>query len=124
MGDGYAGWRLGRQYQMRYRQAEDGQLAVALDHEHCAGQGLEMRISKGQFEKWWLNWGARPTFGPAAKKRRLKKRVRKPDAASWRARHSWLNRFHQLFIHWAKKPANYLAMLHFACARITWLVVG
>lgn len=33
--------------------------------------------------------------------------------------HSWLNRFRHLLIRWAKKPENYLAMLHFACARIT-----
>ena len=34
--------------------------------------------------------------------------------------HSWLNRFRYLLIRWAKKPENYLAMLQFACARITW----
>ncbi|WP_236943273.1 IS5 family transposase [Hymenobacter sp. PAMC 26628] len=34
--------------------------------------------------------------------------------------HSWRNRFRHLLIRWAKKPENYLAMLHFACARITW----
>lgn len=34
--------------------------------------------------------------------------------------HSWLNRFRHLLIRWAKKPENYLAMLHFTCARITW----
>ena len=34
--------------------------------------------------------------------------------------HSWLNSFRHLLIRWAKKPENYLAMLHFACARITW----
>ncbi|MGI4872557.1 MAG: IS5 family transposase [Janthinobacterium lividum] len=34
--------------------------------------------------------------------------------------HSWLNRFRHLLIRWAKKPENYLAMLQFACARITW----
>lgn len=34
--------------------------------------------------------------------------------------HSWLNRFRHLLIRWAKKPENYLAMLHLACARITW----
>jgi len=34
--------------------------------------------------------------------------------------HSWLNRFRHLLIRWAKKPESYLAMLHFACARITW----
>ena len=30
--------------------------------------------------------------------------------------HSWPNRFRHLLIRWAKKPENYLAMLHFACA--------
>lgn len=34
--------------------------------------------------------------------------------------HSWLNRFRAILIRWNKKPANYLAMLHFACAIITW----
>ena len=34
--------------------------------------------------------------------------------------HSWLNRFRHLLIRWAKKPENYLAMRHFAYARITW----
>ena len=34
--------------------------------------------------------------------------------------HSWLNRSRHLLIRWAKKPDNYLAMLHFDCARITW----
>ena len=34
--------------------------------------------------------------------------------------HSWLNRFRSILIRWAKKPANYLALLHFALAIITW----
>jgi transposase len=34
--------------------------------------------------------------------------------------HSWLNRFRRILIRWEKKPANYLAMLHFALAIITW----
>jgi putative transposase len=34
--------------------------------------------------------------------------------------HSWLNRFRSILIRWAKKPANYLALLHFALAVITW----
>lgn len=34
--------------------------------------------------------------------------------------HSWRNRFRHLLTRWTKKPENYLAMLHFACARITW----
>ena len=34
--------------------------------------------------------------------------------------HCWLNRFRHLLIRWAKKPKDYLAMLHFARTRITW----
>ena len=34
--------------------------------------------------------------------------------------HCWLNRFRYLLIRWAKNSENYLAMLHFARARITW----
>ena len=34
--------------------------------------------------------------------------------------HSWLNRFRRLLIRWEKLPENYLAMLHLACAVITW----
>ena len=33
---------------------------------------------------------------------------------------AWLNRFRSILIRWAKKPANYLALLHFALAIITW----
>ena len=34
--------------------------------------------------------------------------------------HSWLNRYRHLLIRWAKKPENYLAMLHFSFAHLTW----
>jgi putative transposase len=34
--------------------------------------------------------------------------------------HSWLNRFRAILIRWSKKSANYLALLHFACAIISW----
>jgi putative transposase len=38
--------------------------------------------------------------------------------------HSWMNRFRRLLIRWEKKPDNYLAMIHFACAYITWNAAG
>lgn len=34
--------------------------------------------------------------------------------------HSWLNRFRRILIRWEKKADNYLALLHFACAIITY----
>jgi transposase len=52
---------------------------------------------------------------------------RKTEVPRYRARrwvvertHSWLNRFRRLLIRWEKKVANYLGMLHLACAIITF----
>jgi putative transposase len=38
--------------------------------------------------------------------------------------HSWTNRFRRLLIRWEKKKRNYLAMIHFACAWITYQQTG
>ena len=38
--------------------------------------------------------------------------------------HSWLNRFRRLLIRWEKKKDNYVGMLHFACAWITFRAAG
>ena len=38
--------------------------------------------------------------------------------------HSWMNRFRRLLIRWEKKVENYVAMLHFACAWITFRSAG
>ena len=38
--------------------------------------------------------------------------------------HSWLNRFRRILIRWEKKGENYLAMLHLACALITYRATG
>jgi transposase len=38
--------------------------------------------------------------------------------------HSWLNRFRGILIRWDKKPENYIAMLHFAFAIITYRAAG
>jgi putative transposase len=38
--------------------------------------------------------------------------------------HGWMNRFRGLLIRWAKKPENYLAFVHLACAIITWRATG
>jgi putative transposase len=50
------------------------------------------------------------------------KRHARAKARRWMVErtHSWLNRFRAILIRWAKKPANYLALLHFACGVITW----
>ena len=37
--------------------------------------------------------------------------------------HSWMNRFRRILIRWEKKAENYLGLLHFVCACITYRVV-
>ena len=38
--------------------------------------------------------------------------------------HSWLNRFRRILIRWEKRPQSYLAMLHLACALVTYGAAG
>jgi transposase len=38
--------------------------------------------------------------------------------------HSWLNRFRRILIRWDKKPENYVAFLHFACALVALRAAG
>ena len=38
--------------------------------------------------------------------------------------HSWMNRFRRILVRWDKKPKNYLAFLHFACALIAFRAAG
>jgi putative transposase len=38
--------------------------------------------------------------------------------------HSWMNRFRRILIRWEKKVDNYLAMLHFACAWVSFQAAG
>ena len=38
--------------------------------------------------------------------------------------HSWMNRFRRILVRWEKLAGTYPAMLHLACALITWRAVG
>jgi putative transposase len=38
--------------------------------------------------------------------------------------HSWMNRFRRILVRWDKKPENYMAFLHFACALISFRAAG
>ncbi len=64
-------------------------------------------------------------------RRRGEERKDKQTIPGYRARrwvversHSWLNRFRRLLIRWEKRMDNYLAMLHLACAQITYRAAG
>lgn len=38
--------------------------------------------------------------------------------------HSWMNRFRRILVRWEKLPETFIAMLHLACAIITWRATG
>lgn len=38
--------------------------------------------------------------------------------------HSWMNRFRRILIRWEKKTENFLGLLHFVCAIITFRSAG
>jgi len=38
--------------------------------------------------------------------------------------HSWMNRFRRILIRWEKRADTYIAMIHLACAVITWRSCG
>jgi putative transposase len=61
-----------------------------------------------------------PEKANAKKKGKRKGGRRKPRRWVVEVAHSWLNRFRRLLVRWEKKKANYLSMLHFACAIIYW----
>jgi hypothetical protein len=52
--DGFAGFRINQQYQLRYRQRPDGKIAVGLDQPHYTGAGQEWIMSPQELAKWWV----------------------------------------------------------------------
>jgi hypothetical protein len=49
--DGYAGFRMGREYQLRYTREFD-EVRIALDHAAIAGLILTLKVE--QFNKWFV----------------------------------------------------------------------
>lgn len=71
-------------------------------------------------------WGYTAHIRTRGEEADAKERVPGYRARRWvvERTHSWLNRFRRLLIRWEKKVENYLAMLHFACAWITFRAAG
>jgi len=71
-------------------------------------------------------WGYTAHIRGRGEEKQEKKNIPGYRARRWvvERSHSWLNRFRRLLIRWEKKVENYLAMLHFACAWITFRAAG
>jgi len=88
----------------------------------CLDKGYDYPQIRELVEEWGYTAHIR-TRGEEAE---AKKRIPGYRARRWvvERTHSWLNRFRRLLIRWEKKVENYLAMLHFACAWITFRAAG
>lgn len=84
----------------------------------CLDKGYDFDDIRELLEAWGYTAHIR-TRGEEEKRQR--------DIPGYQARrwvvertHSWLNRFRRILVRWEKKADNYLALLHFACAWITF----
>ncbi len=82
----------------------------------CLDNGYDYEAVRTVAVEWGYTLQIRPR-GEEAKARAAGKKARR-----WvvERTHSWLHRFRRILIRWDKKPGNYLAFLHLACALITF----
>jgi transposase len=66
--------------------------------------------------------GYKAHIRPRGEEKQEKKKNQQFKARRWVVEvcHSWLNRFRKLLVRYEKKERNYLALVEFACAIITW----
>jgi putative transposase len=88
----------------------------------CADKGYDYEDVRAVVEIWGYTAHIKARGVEAREKREI---------PGYRARrwvvertHSWMNRFRRLLIRWEKKARNYVGLLHFACAWITFRAAG
>jgi len=71
-------------------------------------------------------WGYTAHIRPRGEEKADKQAIPGYRARRWvvERTHSWLNRFRRILIRWEKKVENFLALLHFANAWITFRAAG
>ena len=70
--------------------------------------------------------GYEPHIVPRDEERELKERIPGYVARRWPVERtiSWQHRFRRILVRWEKKVANYLAMVHLACAFVAFKHAG
>ena len=88
----------------------------------CADKGYDY----ADVRQLLSDWGYTVHIKSRGQERQERKQIPGYRARRWvvERTHSWLNRFRRLLVRWEKKAANYLGMLHFACALITFRAAG
>lgn len=85
-----------------------------------AGLCLDKGYDYHEVRETLAQWGY--TAHIAARGQEKQAKIAGQKARRWvvERTHSWLNRYRRLLIRWDKKASCYLALLHFACALMTW----
>jgi putative transposase len=106
-------------------------LAIIIERPEPTEEELQnLCLDKGydydEVRELLVAWGYTAHIRTRGEEASAKERVPGYRARRWvvERTHSWLNRFRRLLIRWEKKVENYLAMLHFACAWITFRAAG
>jgi transposase len=88
----------------------------------CADKGYDYP----EVRELVLSWGYTAHIKGRGEEEAERKTVPGYRARRWvvERTHSWFNRFRRLLVRWEKSSANYLAMLHFASAWITFRAAG
>lgn len=105
--------------------------AIVLDRpEVTAEKPQNMCQDKGydypEVRELEASWGYTAHIPSRGEETKPKEKIPGYRARRWvvERTHSWMNRFRRLLIRWEKKVENYLAMLHLACAWITFHSAG
>jgi putative transposase len=111
--------------------AEETLLSIPIDRpEPAAGDKHNLCLDKGyaydEVRELVEEFGFTAHIPAKGKPAEEVKRKARQKARRWvvERTHSWMNRFRGILIRWSKKPENYIAMLHFALAIITYRAAG
>jgi len=88
----------------------------------CLDKGYDYAEVRGIVARW----GYTAHLRTRGEENQAKERIPGYRARRWvvERTHSWLDRFRRILIRWEKDVENYLGMLHFACAWITFRAAG
>lgn len=88
----------------------------------CADKGYDYPAVRELLK----HWGYTAHIKSRGQEEEERQQIPKYRARRWvvERTHSWFNRFRRLLIRWEKKANNYIALLHFACAWVTFRAAG
>jgi len=89
----------------------------------CADKGYDFPDTRELVEQYGYTAHI-PHRGDKRKRRKMPEYRKRARRWVVERTHSWMNRFRRLLVRWEKRTDNYVAMLHLACAWITFSHAG